>query len=426
VASLRFVSGARFLLVLIVLSLGSAGLVAFVSRTPASIRLAKPPPSAAAADNGAHFTPSEIARSGDFQGPAYLSTAFYVATSIVTLLWLARGPARWLVDRAERIPGGWPVRALLVAAVVTVVLTAATLPLGYVGYRISQAWGLSTQDFGGWFLDQGRGLLVSGVTSAVTAVVFFGLVRWQPRSWWLWGWAAFALLTVLITFLYPVVITPLFNKFTPLHDQALIEKVHRLAADAGVDITQVLVSDASKRTTAENAYVAGLGKSKQLVVYDTLLKQQDPKETEFIIAHELGHEQKNHVLKGVAIATLGLFAAFAVLRWLAGRGSFWTWGGAAGIGDLRALPLLLLFATVATVLTLPVQNAVSRHFESQADSVAIQLTHDPTPAVAAFRRLAFSNLSDLRPPRIAVWLLFTHPPIADRINAILSEAKATP
>jgi STE24 endopeptidase len=420
------VNSGRILLVLLVLIFVSAGLVAFVSRTPASIRLSKPPPSAAAASNGARFTPAEIARSGDFQGPAYLSTALYLAISIVTLLWLARGPVRWMVDRVGHIPGGWPVRTLVVAAVVTVILTAATLPLGYVGFRINQAWGLSTQGFGGWLSDQSRALLVTAVTSAVTAVVFFGLVRWQPRSWWLWGWAAFSLLTVLITFLYPVVITPLFNKFTPLHDPALVAKVHRLAADAGVDITQVLVSDASKRTTAENAYVAGLGESKQLVVYDTLLKQQNPKETEFIIAHELGHEQKNHVLKGVAVAALGLFVAFAVLQWLAGRASFWQWGGAAGIGDLRALPLLLLFATIATVVTLPIQNAVSRYFESQADSVAIQLTHDPAPAVAAFRRLAFSNLSDLRPPRAAVWLLFTHPPIADRIQAILSEAKATP
>jgi STE24 endopeptidase len=419
------VNSGKILFVLLVLIFGSAGLVAFVSRTPGSIRSATPSPSASAASNGAHFTPAEIARSGDFQGPAYLSTGLYLVISILTLVWLARGPVRWLVDRVEHIPGGWPVRSLLMAAVVTLVLTAATLPLGYVGYRISQAWGLSTQGFAGWLSDQGRGLLVAAVTSAVTAVVFFGLVRWQPRTWWLWGWAAFSLLTLLITFLYPVVITPLFNKFTPLHDHALVTKVHELAAAAGVDIGQVLVSDASRRTTAENAYVAGLGKSKQLVVYDTLLRQQDPKETQFIIAHELGHEKKNHVLKGVAIATFGLFVAFAVLRWLAGRGSFWEWGGATGVGDLRALPMLILFATVATVLTLPIQNAVSRHFESQADSVAIQLTHDPAPAVAAFRRLAFSNLSDLRPPRAAVWLLFTHPPIADRISAILSEAKST-
>jgi Zn-dependent protease with chaperone function len=420
------VNAGRNLVLLLVLALGSAGLVAFVSRTPASIRLAKPPPSAAAADRGAQFTPAEISRDGDYQGPGYLSTALYLVVSIATLVWLARGPVRWMVDRLEHVPGGWPVRTFLVTAAVTLILTIATLPLAFVGHMINDAWGLSTQGVGAWLVDQGRGLLVAGVTSSVTALVFFGLVRWQPRTWWLWGWAAFSLLTALIVFLYPLVITPLFNRFTPLQDKTLVASVHRLAAAAGVHIDEVLVADASKRTTAENAYVAGLGKSKQLVVYDTLLRQQDPKETEFVIAHELGHEKKNHVVKGVAIASLGLFVSFAVLWWLSRRGFLWHWGGAEGIGDLRALPLLLLYATIATVLTLPVQNAISRHFESQADSVAIQLTHDPTPAVAAFRRLAFANLSDLRPPAAAVWLLFTHPPVVDRIQAVLSEAKTTP
>jgi Zn-dependent protease with chaperone function len=390
------------------------------------VRLAKPPASATAAELGAHFTPAQIARDGDYQGPAYLSTALFLVVSLATLVWLARGPVRAMVDRLQHVPGGWPVRTLLVAVAVTAILTIATLPLGYVGHMINKAWGLSTQGVGSWLLDQGRGLLVAGVTSAVTALVFFGLVRWQPRTWWLWGWAAFSLLTALLVFLYPLVIAPLFNKFTPLQDKALVASVHRLADDAGVHIDEVLVADASKRTTAENAYVAGLGNSKQLVVYDTLLREQDPKETRFVIAHELGHEQKNHVPKFVVIASGGLFIAFAVLWWLSHRASVWHWGGAQGVGDLRALPMLLLFATVATVLTLPVQNAISRHFESQADAVAMQLTHDPAPAVAAFRRLAFANLSDLRPPAPAVWLLFTHPTVVDRIEAVLSEAKATP
>jgi Zn-dependent protease with chaperone function len=419
-------TGGRLFVLLLVLALGGPVVVAFVSRTPAAIRLAKPPPQAAAADRGDHFTPAEISRDGDYQGPNYLSIAFSLAITIVTLLWLARGPVSWMVQRLERVPGGWVVQTIVVAAIVTAVLTAVTLPLGYVGYVIDKAWALSTQSAAGWLSDQARGLLVTGITSIVTAVAFFGLVRWQPRVWWLSAWAAFSLLTVLLVFLYPLVIAPLFNKFTPLDDPSLVAKVHRLATDAGVHIDQVLVSDASKRTTAENAYVAGLGNSKQLVVYDTLLAQQNVKETEFIIAHELGHEQKGHVVKGVVIACGGLLLAFAVLRWLATQDSVWRWGGAQGIADLRALPLLILFATVASVLTLPVQNAISRHFESQADAVAMQLTHDPAPAVAAFRRLAFANLSDLRPPELAVWLLYTHPPVPDRIRAVLSQAKTAP
>ncbi len=408
------------------LALGSAALVGFVSRTPAAVRLAKPPPEASAARHGPHFTPEEISRDGDFQGPGYLSVALFLAIEIVTLLWLARGPASWLLDRLNRLPGGWFLQAIVLAAAVTLILMAVTLPLGYVSHAIDSAWGLSTQSAMGWLLDQGRNLLVGAVTSAVTATVFFGLVRWQSRSWWLWGWAAFTLLTALLVFLYPVVIAPLFNRFTPLHDHALVQRAHALATEAGVTLGKVLVADASKRTTAENAYVAGLGKSKELVVYDTLLKQQNEKETEFVIAHELGHEQKHHVIKYVVIASLGLFVWFGVLWWLSGRAALWRWAGASGVGDLHALPMLLLFATIAATLTLPVQNAISRHFESQADAVAMQLTHDPAPAVAAFRRLAFSNLADLRPPRPAVWLLFTHPPVAERIRAVLSDARAAP
>jgi STE24 endopeptidase len=417
------VNPGRIFLLLVVVSFGSAGVVAFVSRTPAAIRLNRPPPEATAADKGAHFTAAEIARDGDYQGPNYLSIGLSLAVTLLTLVWLARGPVRWMLNRLEHVPGGWPVQTAIVAAAVAAILALATLPLGYVGFVIDRAWGVSTQGIPSWLTDQGRSFLITGVTSVVTALAFFGLVRWQPRWWWLLGWAAFSLLTLVLVFLYPLVITPLFNKFTPLHDEKLVNSVHRLAAEAHVHIDQVLVADASKRTTAENAYVAGLGASKRLVVYDTLLAQQNPKETEFVIAHELGHEQKNHVLKGVAFACLGLFVAFVLLLALSGRVSIWRWGGASGVSDLRALPLLLLFATVVTVLTLPFQNGISRHFESQADSVAIQLTHDPAPAVAAFRRLAFANLSDLRPPELAVWLLYTHPPVRDRIQAVLSQAK---
>jgi STE24 endopeptidase len=250
--------------------------------------------------------------------------------------------------------------------------------------------------------------------------VFFGLVRWLPRWWWLAGWAAFSVLTVLFTFLWPIAIAPLFNKFTPLDDPQLTKRIVALADEAGVPLKEVLVADASKRSTAENAYVAGLGGTKQLVLYDTLLKNGDDDETLFVVAHELGHKVRDHVVKGLALSCLGLFLGFAVLGWLSHRSDVWSWAGAGGVTDIRALPLLLAFASLAALLTLPIQNTVSRHFETQADETAMTLTHDPDTAVRVFRRLAFSNISDLRPPPIATWLLFTHPPVADRIEAVVA------
>ena len=186
-----------------------------------------------------------------------------------------------------------------------------------------------------------------------------------------------------------------------------------------------MVADASKRSTAENAYVAGLGTTKQVVLYDTLIAAGDRDETLFVVAHELGHDVENHVLKNLLVSSAGLLVGFAGLAWLSTRSGLWSWAGASGIADLRALPLLMLITVMVAVLLLPVQSALSRSFEAHADRIAIDLTEDPDAAVRAFRRLALNNIADLRPPGIAVWTLFSHPPIADRIRSILEHSRDT-
>ncbi|MDQ3981338.1 MAG: M48 family metalloprotease, partial [Actinomycetota bacterium] len=143
-------------------------------------------------------------------------------------------------------------------------------------------------------------------------------------------------------------------------------------------------------------------------------------------AHELGHQARNHVLKNLVIASAGLLAGFALLGWMGARGAFWDWGGATGPGDLRALPLLLLAAAALTVVSMPLEAALSRRFEAEADEIAIRLTSDPDAAVSAFRRLALNNLADLDPPRIAVAAFYSHPPIPDRIDAVLATATQRP
>lgn len=232
------------------------------------------------------------------------------------------------------------------------------------------------------------------------------------------------MLTLLLTFLWPIVIAPLFNRFTSLEPGPLRDRVVRLAADANVSLDEVLVADASKRTTAENAYVAGVGSSKRMVLYDTLVEAGDADETAYVAAHELGHEVHDHIWKFVGLSSLGLFIGFALLRWLSTRSEPWAWAGAEGIGDPRSLPLLALLIVVAGLIVLPVQNSISRAFERQADRVAVDLTGDPDTAIKVYRRLAFSNLGDLRPPRAAVWLLFTHPPIPERIEDARAAAEA--
>jgi STE24 endopeptidase len=429
------------------LALLGAGLVALAARAPAALRTARPPADATDARRrgfgglgvldagpprergfgGADFSARQKRRAAAYNGPSYL--AFGVATLLrVALLGvLARGPWRRLIDALAGLRGGWPARTVVAACVVALLASLVTLPLGYVrGYAIEHAWGLSTQDIGGWASDRLRSLMVGACTTVVAALVFFGVVRWQPRTWWLWGWAIFSLLSILFVLLWPVAVAPLFNRFTPLRDSGLSTAVTDLARRAGVDVDAVLVADASRRTIAQNAYMAGIGRTKRLVVYDTLLQAGGRRETLWVVGHELGHEAERHVLKGALLSSAGLFVGFAVLAWLAVRPWVWSWAGANGVGDLKALPVLLLFATGAALVSLPVENAVARGWERRADAIALELTGDPQAAVAVLRRIALRNLSDLDPPEVAVALLYSHPPIRERILAALGKTHLPP
>ncbi|HEV2757389.1 MAG TPA: M48 family metallopeptidase [Actinomycetota bacterium] len=418
---------ARALLLIATLSLAAAGIVGLVSRAPAEVRERRAAEDATDPGLGASFTDEQIARHGAYRRPGYVSFVAGLVLQVVTLVVLARGPWARLVESLESRVGAWPLRALLAGAVVALILTTVTLPLAFVrGFVVEHAWGLSTQAAAGWASDQLKGAAVGAVTSAVAAVVFFAVLRWQPGTWWVWGWGAFTGLTAVMFFLWPVVVAPLFNDFTPLERGPLDQRVRALADEAGVPVDEVLVADASRRTTAENAYVAGLGGTKRLVLYDTLLAAGSEDQTAFVVAHELGHQAEGHVVKNLLISTAGLLAGFALLGWLGTRRGLWEWAGAAGPGDLRALPLLVLLVTALTLVSTPLQAALSRRFEADADAIAIRLTEDPDAAVSAFRRLALNNLADLDPPPVAVALFYSHPPIPDRIRAALATAGERP
>lgn len=416
----------RAVWILLLAALACAGALALVSRTPAAVRQARPAPEATAPALGARFSDAEVARHGAYRASGYLAFVLGAALDVLVLVVLARGPFRHAAEAAERLPGGWALRAALLGAGLSLALALAALPLSFVrGYVIEHAWGLSTQDLGGWLSDRVRSLGVGAVMAAAGAVAFFGALRLAPRLWWLVGAAAFSALTAVFVYLWPLVVAPLFNRFEPLADGALAARVRQLAARAGVEVDEVLVADASRRTTAENAYVAGLGATKQVVLYDTLLADPDQRVVAFVVAHELGHEAEHHVLKNLALSAAGLTAGFALLGWFAGRPWFYSWSGASSFGDPKVLPVVVLFATLAALATSPLAAAVSRRFESQADRIALELTGDPDAAVAAFRRLAYANLADLRPPRLAVWVLFSHPPIVERIESALAYGAAT-
>lgn len=412
---------ARVVFLIALFSLAAAGVVALASRTPAYVRNAERPADALDPSLGATFRTADVERHAAFRRTGYTALAVSIVLQVVVLLLLAKGPIARLTDTAGGWRGGWLTAAVVVSVAVALALWLSGLPLAFVrGHVVGHAWNLSTQDAFGWFTDQLRGAGVGVVIAAVSGIAFFSVVRWQPRAWWLIGAVAFSILTALLTFLWPVAIAPLFNRFTPLEDGNLRERVVSLAGEAGVEIDDVLVADASRRSTLENAYVAGLGSTKRIVLYDTLVEAGDEDQTAFVVAHELGHEVENHVPKGVALSAAGLLVGFGALYLLGRVEGPWRWAGASGPGDVAALPLLLLYAFVAGLLVLPIENAVSRSFERRADAIALELTDDPDTAVKSFRRLAYANLADLEPPGPLVTLLFSHPPIGERISAALA------
>ncbi|MBP0448396.1 M48 family metallopeptidase [Kitasatospora sp. RG8] len=314
--------------------------------------------------------------------------------------------------------GGSRTAAVLAGAAALVVLgQAVQLPFG-AGVRSARArYGLVTQGWAGWAVDALRGLALTLVLALPVALGLFALTAWSPDHWWLPAAGAAALLTAALSFLYPLLVEPVFNRFTPMPPGPLRSALLALADQDGVRVRDVLVADASRRTTALNAYVSGLGATRRIVAYDTLLSTAEPREVELVVAHELGHVKHRDVLTGTLLGALGAAVVVALLGLLTGWGPLLSAAGVADVADPRALPLLAACAALLGALSGPVQCATSRRIEARADRHALELTSDAEQFVAMQRRLALVNVSDVDPPRALELLFATHPSATRRIAA---------
>ncbi|MEE1787635.1 M48 family metalloprotease [Streptomyces sp. SP17BM10] len=318
--------------------------------------------------------------------------------------------------------GGWfggsrTAQVLAGAAALVVLGQVAQLPFGAGARTVRARYGLVTQGWAGWALDAVRGLALGLVLVLPLALGLFALTAWSPEHWWVPGAGAAALLVGALSFLHPLVVEPVFNRFTPMQEGPLRTALLALAQRDGVGIRDVLVADASRRTTALNAYVSGLGATRRIVAYDTLLSTAEPREVELVVAHELGHVKHRDVLTGTVLGAAGAAAAVVVLGLLSTWGALLTAAGVVDAADPRALPLLAAIGALLGALSGPVQCAASRRIEARADRHALELTSDAEQFIAMQRRLALANVSDVDPPRVLELLFATHPSATRRIAA---------
>ena len=352
----------------------------------------------------------------------------------LAVLWLllATRAAAGLEGWAGRVLRRRWLQGLLFFAVFLVILTLASLPLDWFGQHVSRAYGISVQGWGGWFGDQAKSLGLSLLIGAPVLLLFNWIVRRWPRRYWLGIWVATIPLLVLSIFVGPL-LEPIFNKFEPLEktNPALVQQLEKVAARTGTNIppSRMYLMKASLKTNGLNAYVSGIGSTKRIVVWDTTAGRIPDDEVLFVFAHESGHYVLNHIPKMLAIAAVGLFfvywACAGFAAWLARRfGARWRLGGGEGASALssRAGFVVLLFAvSVAGFLLEPVNNAISRHFEHQADVYGQEAIHGIVPdpqktAVAAFNALGQAWLEDPNPNSFIEFWLFSHPSVQQRAN----------
>ena len=371
---------------------------------------------------GDHFSPEEIRRVRAFSRPQLALHTLASAANAAVLVGLTVRPPQALSRprasrrRAQALTAG-------AGAALPLLLTASSLPISAIARRRALTAGLATQSWSGWVGDLAKSTAITAGLAAAVAPGAVVLIERRPRSWWLPGAALVGAGGAVATFLVPVVLDPMFNRFRPLPDGDTRRDVLDLASRAGVDVGEVFEVDASRRTTAANAYVTGLGATKRVVLFDTLLGRFSRDEARLVVAHELGHVRHRDVLAGLLhgalVAPAALFAAAAVFERLSlGR----TWNPPAA-PTAAALPALALSLGIAGGTAGLATGRLSRRIEARADAFSLRLTDAPEPFVSFERRICLQNLADPDPPRWLVALMGTHPPTVERIGIARAYAR---
>ncbi len=291
----------------------------------------------------------------------------------------------------------------------------------YVTFVVEEKYGFNRSTLKLWIMDQIKSGLISIILSAILLAVVLWIVRISPHRWWLWAFIFISAVQLLLVELYPVLIAPLFNKFTPIEDRELAEKIRALMNAGGFKVKTILQMDAGTRSRHTNAFFTGIGKAKRIVLFDTLIQSHPHDEVLGVLAHEIGHFKKKHVLKQIILLEFSMLIVFyltyRLMEWPQLYSTFGFESAAPYVGLFFAG---LVWKKLGFFLR-PLYMAISRRYERQADAFSVGLLKTAEPMVRSLKRLASDNLANLTPHPLYVWFNYSHPPLAERI-AILEEA----
>lgn len=341
----------------------------------------------------------------------YFGGFFYGIAELLLILYL--GMSKWMRDAAARVTARPYFIALIYVALFSIVTTIFDFPLSYyAGFVVPHRFNLSNQNFAQWLGDEGKAFAIGLIFSLIVVPVALLIIR-RVRRWWLALWIAAVPLSIFLVVIVPVIVDPVFNRFVPLQNPVLREKLLDEASRAGIEGARVYQVDKSKQTKEMNAYVTGLGPTKRIVMWDTLLEKLDQDEILAVMAHEMGHYVEHHVWKGLGWGLAGALIVLFIAQRVYERG-IPRWGDAPG--DPASLPWLLLIVSVISFVSAPIENGISRHYEHEADKFGIELTHLNEPMAASFVRFAEDSKVNPDPsPFIEFWR-YSHPSLRKRID----------
>ena len=335
-------------------------------------------------------------------------------------LLLFTGIGGWIGDRLrslnwQPVHGWYPLQVLGFFVVVILVYEVVTAPIGYYGFTLSRRYGLSVMSIRGWLRDVFVGLVLELALGIAGLELVYWLLAAQPDSWWLWVGLVLLFFSVVMANLAPVLLFPLFYKFRPMAEGELTRRLLALAERAHTRVRGVYTFDMSRKSTAANAALMGLGNTRRIVVGDTMLDRYTNEEIEVVLAHELGHHVHsdiwNLILSQSFITLVGLYVVNVVFHWAVSTQHLY-----AGMADVTTIPLLLALAALFGFIVMPLNNGISRYVEYQADEYALQSTGMVEAFKGAMTRLANQNLSEIQPSPVIEFLFYDHPSVGKRLK----------